>query len=54
MWKKIWKIIGKINKTKCWFFEKIQQDPQARLTKEKGEKIQIIEIKIKEETLVLN
>lgn len=46
--------MGKINKTKCWFFEKTQEDPQARLTKEKGEKIQIIEIKIKEETLVLN
>ena len=40
--------IVKINKTKSWFFEKINKidKPLARLIKEKGEKNQINKIRI--------
>ena len=39
--------IAKINKTKCWFFEKINKidKPLARLIKEKREKTQINRIR---------
>ena len=39
--------IAKINKTKCWFFEKINKidKPLARLIKKKREKTQINKIK---------
>ena len=41
------KTIGKINKTKSWFFEKINKidKPLARLTKKKWEKTQINKIR---------
>ena len=44
-------MIAKINKTKNWFFEKINKTdkPLARLIKKKREKIQSIELEIKKE-----
>ena len=45
--KKKWWTIAKINKTKSWFFEKINKidKPLARLIKKKGEKTQINRIR---------
>ena len=45
--KEIKEIIAKINKTKSWFFEKINKidKPLARLIKKKGENIQINRIR---------
>jgi len=41
--------IAKINKTKSWFFEKINKidKPLARLIKEKGRKIKSIKLEMK-------
>ena len=49
------KTIGKINKTKSWFFEKINKidKPLARLIKKKRERIQINKIRKKKEKLQL-
>ena len=43
--------IAKINKTKCWFFEKINKrdKPLARLIKKKREKNQINKLEMKME-----
>ena len=43
--------IAKINKTKCWFFEKINKidTPLARLIKKKGRTLKSIELEMKEE-----
>ena len=43
----------KINKSKCWFFEKINKTdkPLARLIKEKGRKIKSIKLEMKKERL---
>ena len=45
--------IAKINKTKSWFFEKINKTdkPLARLTKQKREKNQINKIRNEKERL---
>ena len=45
------KTIAKINKTKSWFFEKINKTdkPLARLIKKKREKTQINRIEMKKE-----
>ena len=45
--------IVKINKTKSWFFEKINKidKPLARLIKKKREKNQINKLEMKKETL---
>ena len=45
--------IVKINKTKSWFFEKINKidKPLARLIKKKREKNQINKLELKKETL---
>ena len=45
--------IVKINKTKSWFFEKINKidKPLARLIKKKRQKNQINKIKVKKERL---
>ena len=45
------KTIAKINKTKSWFFEKINKidTPLARLIKKKRVKTQIIEFEMKKE-----
>ena len=47
------KTIAKINKTKSWFFEKINKidKPLARLIKRKREKTQINRIEMKKEKL---
>ena len=47
------KTIVKINKTKCWFFEKINKidKPLARLIKKKREKNQINKITSEKERL---
>ena len=49
--KEMKEIIAKINKTKSWFFEKINQidKPLARLIKTKTEKTQTIESEMKKE-----
>ena len=46
-------IIVKINKTKSWFFEKINKidKPLARLIKKKGRKIKSINLEMKKERL---
>ena len=46
-WKEMKETIGKINKTKSWFFEKINKidKPLARLIKKKREKTQINRIR---------
>ena len=43
--------IAKINKTKSWFFEKINKidKPLARLIKKKGGKVKSIELEMKKE-----
>ena len=45
--------IVKINKTKSWFFEKINKidKPQARLIKKKKERIKPTKLEMKEERL---
>ena len=47
------KTIEKINKTKSWFFEKINKidKPSARLIKKKRERTQINKIRMKKEKL---
>ena len=47
------KTIEKINKTKSWFFEKINKidKPSARLTKKKREKAQISKIRNEKERI---
>ena len=47
------KTIAKINKTKSWFFEKINKTdkPLARLIKKKRERTQINKIEMKKEKL---
>ena len=49
--KEMKEMIAKINKTKNWFFEKINKTdkPLARLIKKKREKIQSIELEMKKE-----
>ena len=44
-------MIAKINKTKCWFFEKINkiEKPLARLIKNKGRRLKSIELEMKKE-----
>ena len=46
-------ILTKINKTKIWFFEKINKidKPLARLIKKKGRKIKSINLEMKKERL---
>ena len=43
--------IAKINKTKSWFFEKINKidKPLARLTRKKGRRLKSIELEMKKE-----
>ena len=45
------KTIGKINKTKSWFFEKINKidKPLARLMKNKGRRLKSVELEMKKE-----
>ena len=47
------KTIAKINKTKSWFFEKINKidKPLARLIKKKSKRTQIIKLEMKKEKL---
>ena len=49
------KTIAKINKTKNWFFEKINKidKPLARLIKKKKERIQIIKLEMKKERMII-
>ena len=49
--KEMKKTIAKINKTKSWFFEKINKidKPLARLIKKKGGKVKSIELEMKKE-----
>ena len=49
--KKVKETIAKINKTKSWFFEKINKidKPLARSSRKKKEKTQITELEMKEE-----
>ena len=46
-------IIGKLNKAKIWFFEKINKidKPLARLIKKKGDKIKSTKLEMKRERL---
>ena len=46
-------ILAKINKTKIWFFEKINKidKPLARLIKKKGDKIKSTKLEMKRERL---
>ena len=43
--------IAKINKTKSWFFEKINKihKPLARLIKKKGKRLRLTELEMKKE-----
>ena len=43
--------IAKINRTKCWFFEKLNKidKPLARLIKKKGRRLKSIELEMKKE-----
>ena len=47
------KTVAKINKTKCWFFEKINKidKPLAKLIKKRRERTQINKIEMKKEKL---
>ena len=49
--KKKWEMIAKINKTKSWFFEKLNKidKPLARLIKKKGRRLKSIEFRMKME-----
>ena len=44
-------MIAKLNKTKSWFFEKINKidKPLARLIKKKGRRLKSIELEMKKE-----
>ena len=49
--KEMKEMITKINKTKSWFFEKINKidKPLARLIKKKGRRLRSIELEMKKE-----